>query len=35
MQKKDVTRSIYIGMIQGGRYTKNGFYVDKSEYYEG
>lgn len=33
--KKDVTRSIYIGMIQGTRYTKNGFYVDNFEYYEG
>lgn len=31
----DIVRSIYIGLVQNGKYTKHGFYIDKSEHYEG
>ena len=33
--KLDVAASVYVGMVEAGRYARHGFYVDQSEYYEG
>ena len=33
--KPNIAKEIYIGLIENNKFEKNGFYLDKNEWYEG
>ena len=32
---EEKVKSIYVGVIENGKYSKHGFYVDENDHYEG